>query len=54
MTWITEDQKMLADTIAFAREHLGLDEDAPRRNAHSHTRTSEHKPARSGSADDES
>ena len=46
-------EKMLADSIAFAREHLGLDEDVPRRYSHSHTRTSEHKPARS-ERDDES
>ena len=42
-------ERMLADSIAFAREHLGLDEDAPRRNAHSHTRTSERSPLRHGS-----
>ena len=47
-------EKMLADSIAFAREHLGLDEDVPRRYSHSHTRTSEHKPARSEKTDDES
>ena len=41
-------ERMLADSIAFAREHLGLDEDAPRRNAHSHTRTSERSPLSHG------
>ncbi|MGO0603223.1 sugar phosphate isomerase/epimerase family protein [Brevibacterium linens] len=47
-------EQMLADSIAFAREHLGLEADAPRRNTHSHTRTTEHKPSRSGTSGAES
>lgn len=34
-------EKMLADSIAFARTHLGLDGSAPPHNSSSHTRTSQ-------------